>query len=65
MNMDIAELQKALTILNKDGNSGNVFAEHDELYLWPKADSFTAAEVSQLSDLGFRMNDEGGFECFT
>lgn len=63
--MEIDILQKALAIMNKDGKAGNVFAEHDELYLWPMADAFTAEEVSQLSDLGFRMNDEGGFECFT
>ena len=63
--MDIDRLQKALAIMNKGGKSGGVFAEHDELYLWPAADSFTCGEFSQLLELGFRMNDEGGFECFT
>lgn len=63
--MDIDKLQKALAILNKSGASGNVFAEHDEMFLWPMADSFTEKEVAELSDLGFMMNDEGGFECFT
>lgn len=63
--MNIAKLQEALSIMNKDGKSGNVFAEHDELYLWPMADSFTEDEVATLEKLGFRMNDEGGFECFT
>ena len=63
--MDIDRLQKALAIMNKDGKSGTVFAEHDVIYLWPMADSFTEEEVSKLSDLGFLMNDVGGFECFT
>ena len=63
--MEINRLQKALVIMNKGGKGGAVFAEHDILYLWPVPDYFTADEVSQLSDLGFLMNDEGGFECFT
>jgi S-ribosylhomocysteine lyase LuxS involved in autoinducer biosynthesis len=63
--MDINKLQKALAIMNRDGKSGNVFAEHDELFLWPNADSFSKEEVKTLERLGFRMNDEGGFECFT
>jgi len=63
--MNIDKLQKALVILNGSGKSGEVCAEHDELFLWPMADSFTKDEVSQLASLGFRMNDEGGFECFT
>lgn len=63
--MNIDKLQKALAIMNKTGASGDIFAEHDELFLWPMADSFTAEEVAELEALGFRMNDEGGFECFT
>ena len=63
--MNIEKLQKALAIMNKDGKSGNVFAEHDELYLWPDTDFFTQGEVDELESLGFTMNEEGGFECFT
>ena len=63
--MNIDKLQKALVIMNKDGKSGNVFAEHDELSLWPETDFFTQEEVDELEALGFFMNDEGGFTCFT
>ena len=63
--MDIDRIQKALAIMNKTHKSGNVFAEHDEIYLWPFADSFTKEEVSELENLGFTMNVEGGFHCFT
>ncbi len=63
--MEIDRLQKALAIMNKDGKAGGVFAEHDQLYLWPNTDSFTQEEVTELETLGFRMNIEGGFECFT
>ena len=62
--MDIYKLQQALAIMNKDGKSGNVFAEHDELFLWPDADSFGKEEIEILEKLGFFMNDEGGFWCF-
>lgn len=63
--MNIDKLQKALAIMNKNGASGNVYAYHNQLELYPDADSFTAGEVSELRELGFDMNDEGGFECFT
>lgn len=63
--MDIDRLQKALAIINKDGKSGNVFAEHDGLFLWPETDSFSKEEVDQLEALGFRVTDEGSVECFT
>lgn len=65
MAMDIDRLQKALAIMNKGGKSGNVFAEHDEIHLWPMTDRFTEQEVAQLDDLGFTANEEGGFDCFT
>lgn len=63
--MTIDKLQNALAIMNKDGKSGEVLAEHDELFPWPMTDAFTQEEVDQLEELGFRMNDEVGFECFT
>lgn len=62
--MNIEKLQKALVIMNKDGKSGEINVSHDELHLWPMTDSFTKNEVEALEELGFRMNDEGGFDCF-
>ena len=62
--MNIEKLQKAIAIMNKGGASGAVNVSHDELHLWPTADSFTDDEVRELESLGFRMNDEGGFDCF-
>jgi len=62
--MDIERLPKALIIMNKDGKSGPVNVSHDELHIWPMTDKFTADEVEQLKNLDFRMNDEGGFDCF-
>lgn len=62
--MDINKLQKAVAIMNKDGKSGEVNVSHDELHLWPMADAFSPEEVAELEGLGFRMNDEGGFDCF-
>jgi len=63
--MDICRLQKALMIMNKGGKSGKVYAEHDELSLWPEEDSFSQPEVDLIEALGLVMNEEGGFECFT
>ena len=64
--MNIEKLQKALTIMNRDGKSGNVFAYHDELHLFPMSDRFTADEVKQLEDLGFLpLDEDSGFMCFT
>lgn len=62
--MTIDKLQKAIAIMNRSGASGDVNVSHDELHLWPMADSFSASEVEELEALGFRMNDEGGFDCF-
>lgn len=65
--MNIEALQKALVIMNKGNSSGGVFAYHDELQLYPAADSFTKDEMAELEKLGFMMNDDddGGFFCFT
>lgn len=60
---NLDKLQKAIAIMNKDG--GEFYAEHDELHIWPNADSFTKEEVAQLDDLGLLMNEEGGFSFFT
>ena len=62
--MTIDKLQKAIAILNKGAASGEVGVSHDELHLWPMADAFSQGEVDALEELGFRMNDEGGFDCF-
>lgn len=63
--MNIERLQKALEIMNKSKQSGTIFAEHDEINLWPTDENFTKDEISQLDELGFIPNDEGGFICFT
>ena len=64
--MNIDKLQKALAILNKGGKSGNAYGYHDQIELYPMADSFTKEEVALLEELGFMPTDEDDvFFCFT
>lgn len=63
--MNIYDLQQALAVMNKDGKSGEVFAYHDELHLFPMTDKFSKEEVEVLERLGFHIGDDGCVWCFT
>ncbi len=64
--MNIEKLQKAVAILNHDGNSGEVYGYHDQIELYPMAENFTKKQRDQLEALGFMATDcEKGWQCFT
>jgi hypothetical protein len=58
-----AELIEALTLLAKgaDNEAYPTWCEHDFLHVCAEPSKFTAEEISRLDDLGFWVDDEGGF----
>lgn len=59
------DLIKAIEILSwhKTGPFP-LHCEHDELFVMSDPSKYSPEELSQLEDLGFFVNDDGGFSSF-
>jgi hypothetical protein len=59
------EIIEALTILKKYPHGGWVVAEHDEIFVGEGvADKVSVEDKVRLEELGFVVNDFGGFRKF-
>lgn len=58
-----AELIQGLTILARHPEDMNnpTWCEHDALHVCADSEQFSTEEIAELDELGFHVDDEGGF----
>jgi hypothetical protein len=60
-----ADLPRAIEMLSWHRTSSFPFhCEHDELFVMSDSDAYAPEELTELDELGFFVNDDGGFSSF-